>query len=138
MEENAYIGAVLAGIAYLVVGCRLIGLGIRTRSASEWVLGLTFLIWSLSYVLWVGSLALQGQPVLESRLFVASRLITNLGGVGIAFFPLLAFRRGSTWAKWLSSVIAICVIVGTASSFWVRPQYFCIDSSTIAKIPSAT
>ena len=119
MEESAYIGSAAAGLVYFVLGARLVRLGIRTRSAAEWLLGLTFLIWALSYTLWVIAIALQGQPALESQLLIASRLATNLGGVGIAFFPLLAFRRGSTWAKWLSASIAICLIVGSAGSSWV-------------------
>lgn len=118
MEASAYIGSILAGLAYFAVGVRLVRLGNRTRSASEWVLGLTFLIWSLSYVFWVALAAVQGQPALESQLIIASRLITNLGGVAIAYFPLLLFRRGSSWAKWLSASIAICLIVGTAGSIW--------------------
>ncbi len=118
MEENAYIGSVFAGLAYFAVGARLVRLGIRTRSASEWLLGLTFIMWALSYVPWVIAVAFQGQFALESQILIASRLATTLGGVGIAIFPLLAFRRGSTWAKWLSTSIAICLIVGTAGSIW--------------------
>ncbi len=119
MEENAYIGSILAGFVYLVVGARLVHLSIRTRSASVWVLGLTFLIWSLSYVLWLAPAALQGQSVLESQFLIASRIATNLGGIGIAFFPLLAFRRESAWAKWLVAAITICVIAGRVGSHWV-------------------
>ncbi len=118
MEASDYIGSVLAGLVYFVVGARLVRLGNRTRSASEWVLGLTLLIWGLSYVFWVTSAASHGQPALESQLLIASRLATNLGGVWIAYFPLLVFRRGSTWAKWLSASIASCLIVGTAGSIW--------------------
>ncbi len=119
MEASVYIGSTAAGLVYLVLGARLARLGNRTRSASEWVLGLAFLIWSLSYALWVTSVASQGQPALESQLLIASRLATTLGGVGIAFFPLLAFRRGSTWANWLSASITICLIVGRVGSSWV-------------------
>ena len=118
MEASAYIGSAAAGLVYFVLGARLIRRGIRTRSAAEWLLGLTFLIWALSYALWVIAIALQGQPALESQLFIASRLATNLGNLGFAFFPLLAFRRGSTWAKWLSASIAICLVVGTVGSSW--------------------
>ena len=92
MEGNAYIGSAIAGLVYFVLGAHLVRLGGRTGSAAEWLLGLTFLIWALSYALWVIALALPGQPALESQLIIASRLSTNLGGVGIAFFPLLAFR----------------------------------------------
>jgi hypothetical protein len=119
MEGNAYIGSAIAGLVYFVLGARLVRLGSRTGSAAEWLLGLTFLIWTLSYTLWVIAIALQGQPALESQLLIASRLATNLGGVGFVFFPLLAFRRGSTWAKWLSASGAICLIIGSVGSIWV-------------------
>jgi hypothetical protein len=118
VEGSAYIGSAAAGLVYFVLAARLVPLGIRTRSAAEWLLGLTFLVWALSYVLWIFGIALQDQPALESQLFIASRLATNMGNAVIAFFPLLAFRRGSTWAKWLSASIAICMVVGTAGSIW--------------------
>jgi hypothetical protein len=119
VEESAYIGSAAAAVVYFVLGTRLVWLSIRTRSAPESVLGLTFLIWGLSYTLWLTSVTSQSQPALESQFLIASRLATNLGGVGIAFFPLLAFRKGSTWAGWLSASLAICVIIGTVGSVWV-------------------
>ena len=108
MEESAYIGSAFAGFAYLVVGIRLLRLGARTRSNAERLIGLTFLIWSLSYVFWVFAILLRGQPTLESQFIIASRLSTNLGGIGIAFFPLFAFSRVSTWAKWMVTVTVVC------------------------------
>jgi hypothetical protein len=116
--ESAYIGSAAAGLVYFVLGARLVPLGIRTKSAAEWLLGLTFLIWALSYVLWITAVVGQLQPTLESQLLIASRLTTNLGGAGFAFFPLLAFRRGSIWAKWLTASIAICLIFGSVGSGW--------------------
>jgi hypothetical protein len=118
VEESAYIGSAAAGLVYFVLAARLVPLGIRNRSAAEWLLGLTFLIWALSYTFWITHLVLQNQPALESQLLIASHLTTNLGGAGIAFFPALAFRRRSTWAQWLSVSIAICIVVGTAGSIW--------------------
>jgi len=119
VEENAYIGSVISGLAYFAVGARLLRLGIRTRSASEWLIGLTFLIWGLSYALWVFSMASQSQPALESQLIIASRLTANLGNAAIAFFPFLVFRRRSAWAKYLVALVVICMILGTAGSIWV-------------------
>ncbi len=119
MEGSEYIGSVAAGLAYFVLGARLVWRGIRPRSTVERLLGLTFLIWALSYIPWVTAIALHGRLAVESQTLIASRIATNLGGVGIAFFPLLAFRRGSTWAIRLSVSIAICLIVGTAGSVWV-------------------
>jgi hypothetical protein len=118
MEGNEYTGSVAAGLAYFVLGARLVWRGIRTRSTTERLLGLTFLVWTLSYVFWVLAVALQGQTALGSQLFIASHVGNSLGAIGIAYFPLLAFRRGVTWAKWLSAGITICLIVGTAGSVW--------------------
>jgi hypothetical protein len=119
MEGSIYLGSAAASLVYFVLGVRLVRLGIRTRSASEWLLGLTFLAWTGSYAPWAIAVGLQGQLALEPQILIASRIATNLGGIGIAFFPLLAFRRGSTWAKRLSVSIAICLMVGTAGSSWV-------------------
>lgn len=119
MEQSAYIGSAFAGLAYLVLAVCLLGHGARTQSNPERLIGLTFLIWSLSYALWVSSILLRGQPDLESQLIIASRLASNLGSVSIAFFPLLAFSRGSRWAKWLVAVTVICMIAGTAGSIWI-------------------
>jgi hypothetical protein len=118
MGESAYIGSAAASLAYFALGVSLLRLGIRAGSAAQRLLGLTFLAWALSYIPWVFGIALQSQPALESQILIASRIATNLGNVCIAFFPLLAFRRGSTWAKRLSVSIAICVIVGAAGSSW--------------------
>jgi hypothetical protein len=118
VEESAYIGSAAASLVYFVLGARLVRLGIRTRSTAEKLLGLVFLFWALSYVLWIIPVVGQLQPTLESQLLIASRLTTNLGGAGFAFFPLLAFRRGSIWAKWLTASIAICLIFGSVGSGW--------------------
>ena len=50
MEGDVYFGSAISVLAYLVLGAGLIRLGIRTRSAAEWLLGLTFLLWALSYI----------------------------------------------------------------------------------------
>jgi hypothetical protein len=112
-------GSIASGLVYFALGFRLILLGARTRSATEFLLGSTFLCWSLYYVLRIISIELQSQPALESQVLITSRIIDNLGSVIFAFFPLLAFRRGSNWAKWLANTIAICLIAGTAGSIWV-------------------
>jgi hypothetical protein len=50
MEENAYIGGAIAGLFYLIAGIRLFRLSLRTGEAPERLLGVTFLVWSLSYL----------------------------------------------------------------------------------------
>jgi hypothetical protein len=119
VEALEHIGSSISGLLYFALGFCLIRLGTRTRSATEWVLGSSFMCWSLYYILRVISMELQSQPALESQVYIAARIIDNLGSVSFAFFPLLAFRRGSTWAKWLATTLAICLIAGTAGSIWV-------------------
>jgi hypothetical protein len=119
VEGSIYLGSAAASLFYFVLAVRLIRLGIRTRSTPEWLLGLTFLAWMMSYAPWAIAIGLLGQFALEPQILIASRIATNLGGIGIAFFPLLVFRRGSTWAKRLSVSIATCLIVGTVGSSWV-------------------
>jgi len=116
MEASGYIGSVISSVVYVALGFRLVRLGSRTRSATEWLLGLVFLLWSLFYALRVLSIGLHNQPALESQFSTAARISDTLGSVTFAFFPLLAFRRGSIWAKWLATSIAICVIAGAAGS----------------------
>jgi hypothetical protein len=119
VEESAYIGTAAAGLVYFVLGARLVRLGIRTRSATEKLLGLTFLIWTLTYVFLVIAIVSKSQPALESQFYIASHIATNVGEIGLAYFTLLAFRRGSTWAQWLFAIVTICLVVGTAGSIWV-------------------
>ena len=119
MEAFEHIGSSVSGLIYFALGFCLIRLGARTRSATEWVLGSSSLCWSLYYILRIVSMGLQSEPALESQVYITARMIDNLGSVSFAFFPLLAFRRGSTWAKWLATTLAICLIAGTAGSIWV-------------------
>jgi hypothetical protein len=131
VEESAYIGSAAAGLVYFVLGARLVRLGIRARSTAEWLLGLIFLLWMLTYAFRVSAIVLQGQPSLESQFYIASHIATVLGEIGFAYFPLLAFRRGSTWAQWLSTSIAICLVVGAAGSIWAG------DPETIEPLTNA-
>jgi len=119
VEAFEYIGSVASSLVYFALGSRLVVLGIRTRSLTESLLGSTFLLWSLYYALRISSIGLHGQTVLESQIAIAARIVNDLSSVGFAFFPLLAFRRGSSWGKWLASGIAICLIGGAAGSIWV-------------------
>ena len=119
MEAFDYIGSVASGLVYLALGSRLVWLGARARSAAESLLGSVLLVWSSYYVLRIISIGFQDQPALESQIFIASRIVDSLGSVGSAFFTLLLFRRGSTWAKWLATSIAICLIAGVTGSFLV-------------------
>jgi hypothetical protein len=119
VEAFDYIGSVASGLVYLALGSRLVWLGARARSAPESLLGSVLLVWSSYYALRIISIGFHDQPALESQIFITSRIVDNLGSVGLAFFPLLLFRRGSSWAKWLATTVAICLIAGVTGSILV-------------------
>jgi hypothetical protein len=119
MEASVYTGSTLTGLIYFVLAVRLLRLGFRTRSAPEHLLGLSFLLWSLYYVLRIVSIASFDRPELEAQLAIVGRVADNLANVVFVFFPLSVFRRGSTWARWLAAGMATCLIAGLAGSFWV-------------------
>jgi len=63
MGDHAYIGELVAGIFYLVVGTRLARLGVRTGEAPErllagmfFVSGLSYLVYEIPLIFDVGSL----------------------------------------------------------------------------------
>ncbi len=119
MELFDQFGSIVSGMLYFALGFRLALLGARSRSATEFLLGSVFVCWGLYYALRIASIELQNQPALESQILIASRIIDTLGSIIFAFFPLLAFRRGSTWATWLANTLAISLIAGAAGSIWV-------------------
>jgi hypothetical protein len=119
VQASDYIGSAIAALIFFTLGIRVLRLGLRTRSAPERVLGLTFLFWGLFYVLRIISIAFHTRPDLQSQIAIAARIVDNLGSVGFGFFPLLVFRRGSAWAPWLATAIAFCLITGVAGSIWV-------------------
>jgi hypothetical protein len=116
VEESGYLGAAIAGLVYCALGTRLLRLAARSRSASDWLLGSSCVLWMLGYGFWVTAIAFQLQPVLESDLLITSRILDSLGNGVFAYFPLLAFRRGSSWGRWLSAGLVTCAVVGTAGS----------------------
>jgi hypothetical protein len=113
------LGSAVAGIIYLAIGVRLVLLGARTRSATEYLLGSAILIWGLYYAFRVISFGLANQPALESQIIFASRITDNLANVVLVLFPFVAFRRGSRWSIWLAGTLIICVIAGFFGSIWV-------------------
>jgi heme/copper-type cytochrome/quinol oxidase subunit 4 len=118
MEDDAYIGGAIAGLLYLVAGTRLARLSVRTGEAPERLLGLTFLVWSFSYLFWQLAIAL-GNESLDTALFFISRLATVTGVFTLALFLRVVFRNQASWARWLVAVVALCSVVGIGGSLWV-------------------
>ena len=115
MEDHAYIGELLAGIVYLIVGSRLLRLGQRMRESPEKLLGMIFLAMSVSAGLYVLP-NLSPFESLWTPLNFAGRVAYISVAVMIALFTRRLFRPGERWGAWLVWVTAILLVFGVGGS----------------------
>jgi hypothetical protein len=118
VEESAYIGGVIVCLGYLFVGARLGLLSLKTRKAPERLLAFTFLLWGTAYVCWQIPLVLTDESIFHP-LYVAGRVLTDVGTVASAFFLRLVFRPGSRIATGLVVGIAAGLALGITGSGWM-------------------
>ncbi len=118
MQDNAYIGECIAGFVFIIVGVRLLRLGIRTGEIPERLLSASFLAWGLSYLLYSLPYALADASLLRP-LFVAGRFLVATGAITFAFFTWSVFRRHDAWGLWVIAGTVVCLVVGVAGSVWV-------------------
>jgi hypothetical protein len=116
--DNAYIGGVIVGLAYLIAGTRLFRLSVQTRRAPERLLSAALLLWGVSYVCWQLPLAIADESLFRP-LFIAGRLFTDAGTIVSLFFMRLVFRPDSRFATVLVAGITAGVVLGFAGSGWV-------------------
>ena len=96
MADHAYIGELLAGIVYLIVGVRLLRLGQRTREVPERLLGAMFLLSGASYIVYEMA-NLPGLESLWTPLNFAGRVIYIGAPILLVVFTRQVFRPyGST------------------------------------------
>ncbi len=115
MEDHAYIGELLAGIVYLIVGSRLLRLGQRTREVPERLLGGAFLAMSVSAGLYVLP-NLSPFESLWTPLNFAGRVAYIPAAVMVALFTRLVFRPEKRWGAWLVWGTAILLVTGVSGS----------------------
>jgi putative Ca2+/H+ antiporter (TMEM165/GDT1 family) len=118
MEDSAYIGGAIAGLFYLIAGIRLMRLSLRTGETPEQLLGVTMLVWSLSYLTWQLPIAL-GDDWMSLQLFFAGHISEDIGTITFALFLRLVFRSQERWANWLVATVAGCAVFGVIGSAWV-------------------
>jgi len=117
MELIAAIGGLSFVLASLVIGLRLLLLARRTRELPEFAIGLAlFLMGGLAYpLLSVARLSTGMHPAIRVGLFLVSSLFNISGLVGVCIFNWCVFRRGESWAAWLTVGYA-CALA--ASLLW--------------------
>ena len=118
MEAGAYIGGVIAGLAFLFAGVRLSRLSLRTGEAPERLIGATFLLWSVSYFVWEVPIML-GDESTVMPCFVAGRLLNIFGIVTFVLFLRLVFRSQERWAWWLVTGVTLSLLIGFGGSISV-------------------
>ncbi len=115
MEGHAYLGELLAGIVYLIVGIRLLRLSQRTGEAPERLLGASFVAIAASAFSYV----LPNLSAFESLwvpLNFAGRVFVIPYSVIFALFTWRAFRPAARWGEWLVWGTAILLVIGVGGS----------------------
>jgi hypothetical protein len=115
METDAYLGELIAGVIYLIAGCRLLRLGRRTGEAPERLLGTTFLLMGVSagfYVL--GAFRVLGS--LETLVTFAGRVSYLPVPIMLVLFTRRVFRPRERWTAWLVWATAAFLFLGTGGS----------------------
>ena len=115
MDDNSYIFEVAAGTLYVLVGARLWLLSRQTRQLPERLIGLTFLVWGLSYLLYNFPLAVEKESLVTPFFFVG-RVSFDIGMVTIALFTQRVFRPDQHWAGWIVATTAALLLIGIVGS----------------------
>ena len=105
--------------AYFTICIRLVRLSLRSGEAPERLLGLAFLCWGLSYVLYYPPDYLLPEGSLLSMCFLLSGLADDVGAFSLALVTRCVFRKRERWAKFLVAGIAVFLIAGVGGSVWM-------------------
>jgi hypothetical protein len=116
MEENSFLFELLAGVAYLFVGVRLLRLSQRTRALPERLLGLYFAFSGASYVLYELAIIFDVGPTTYAALFFSGRVTYMIGVLPFLLFLQNVFHRDEAWAHWLAGTCAVVLFMGVIFS----------------------
>ncbi len=117
MEEQAYIGELIAAIVYLYVGARMLRLASRTGEGPERLLAAMFLFTGTSFLLYDLPIILNSES-LWTPLNFAGRVVYLPAPVLLAVFTSRVFRPESAWAGWMAYGCAALLVVGVGGSVW--------------------
>jgi hypothetical protein len=120
MDTSTYIGEILSGVVYLVVGVRLYLLSRRTGHTPEALIAASFLLWMLSYAFWDIPFAfVDSEDLIPTVCSYGSLISLALGNVIFMFFIRAVFRPEARWAMGLVAAVAVSNLVGVAGSAWI-------------------
>jgi hypothetical protein len=120
MDASAHVGEMIAGFVYLFVSVRLYRLSRCTGHLPETLIAASFLLWTLSYLLYDIPYAFVDSDELIPVVFsYGSLIVLALGNVVFSFFIRSVFRPDARWAMWLVAAIAVSVVAGVAGSAFI-------------------
>jgi hypothetical protein len=111
MEGSAYLLEIIAALAYLVVGGRLLQRARDTGEMPERLVGLYFAFTGVSYLLYELPLFLE-LPKIVTQMFLAGRVVYALGIVPLALFMQRVFHPGDLRAGVLVWACVLCLFAG--------------------------
>jgi hypothetical protein len=120
MDTSTYIGEVISGVVYLIVGVRLYLLSRRTGHTPETLIAASFLLWMLSYAIWDIPFAfVDSEEQVPAVYSYGSLIALGLGNVVFVFFIRTVFRPDARWAMGLVAAVAVSNLAGVVGSAWM-------------------
>jgi hypothetical protein len=120
MEDAVYyLSEGVITLAFLCAAARLLRRSLRTHATPERLLGASFLLWGLSYLLYDIPEALGAEELVMAPLANASRISWQTGTAIMALFVKKTFRRSDPRATWLVVGVVGLLLCGGIGSVWV-------------------
>jgi len=120
MEDAAYyLSEGVITLAFLCAAARLLHRSLQTHAAPERLLGASFLLWGLSYLLYDIPEALGAEQLVMAPFANAARISWQTGTAIMALFVKQTFRKSDPRATWLVVGVAGLLIGSGIGSVWV-------------------
>ncbi len=115
MLDGAWIGEAIAGIIYLIIGCRLLRLASRTGERPERLLSFMFFFSGASYLLYIVPMIIPIDALWTPFNF-AGRAIYIPAPILLAMFTREVFRRDGRFSTWMVYMTTVLLVVGVGVS----------------------
>jgi hypothetical protein len=120
MEDAVYyLSEGVITLAFLCAAARLLHRSLQTRAAPERLLGASFLLWGLSYLLYLIPEALGAEELVMAPLANASRISWQTGTALMALFVKQTFRKSDPRATWVVVGVVALLVTGGLGSVWI-------------------
>jgi hypothetical protein len=120
MEDAVYYlseGVII--LAFLCAAARLLHRSLQTHAVPERLLGTSFLLWGVSYLLYDVPEVLGVEELVLAPLANAGRISWQTGTVLMALFVKQTFRKSDPRATWVVVGIVTLLVTGGLGSVWI-------------------